>query len=57
MIGTDPVAARLGQVIQSMEKKVGFDVALQPTEFVTSLEGRRRQLRHVRGRLVGPRRP
>jgi peptide/nickel transport system substrate-binding protein len=37
MIGTDPVAARLGQVIQSMEKQVGFDVQLQPTEFVSSL--------------------
>lgn len=37
MIGTDPVAARLGQVIQSMVKPVGFDVQLQPTEFVTSL--------------------
>ena len=37
MIGTDPVAARLGQVIQAMEKEVGFDVELQPTEFVTSL--------------------
>jgi len=37
MIATDPVAARLGQVIQSMEKQVGFDVQLQPTEFVSSL--------------------
>jgi peptide/nickel transport system substrate-binding protein len=37
MIGTDPVAARLGQVIQSMVEPVGFDVDLQPTEFVTSL--------------------
>jgi peptide/nickel transport system substrate-binding protein len=37
MIGTDPVAARLGQVIQSMEKEVGFNVVLEPTEFVTSL--------------------
>ena len=36
-IGTDPVAARLGQVIQSMEKAVGFDVELKPTEFVASL--------------------
>ncbi len=27
-IGTDPVAARLGQVIQSMEKAVGIDVEL-----------------------------
>jgi peptide/nickel transport system substrate-binding protein len=37
MIGTDPVAARLGQVIQSMVEPVGFSVDLQPTEFVTSL--------------------
>jgi peptide/nickel transport system substrate-binding protein len=37
MIGTDPVAARLGQVIQSMEKPIGFNVHLQPTEFVASL--------------------
>jgi len=36
-IATDPVAARLGQVIQSMEKAVGIDVSLAPTEFVTSL--------------------
>jgi peptide/nickel transport system substrate-binding protein len=36
-IATDPVAARLGQVIQSMEKAVGFDVELKPTEFVASL--------------------
>ena len=28
MIGTDPVAARLGQVIQAMAKAVGFDVEL-----------------------------
>jgi peptide/nickel transport system substrate-binding protein len=37
MINNDAVAARLGQVIQAMEKVVGFDVELQPTEFVTSL--------------------
>ncbi len=37
MLGTDPVAARLGQVIQSMEKAVGINVVLDPTEFVTSL--------------------
>jgi len=37
MIGTDPVAARLGQVIQSMEKPIGINVVLDPTEFVTSL--------------------
>ena len=36
-IGTDPVAARLGQVIQAMEKAVGFDVQLKPTEFVSAL--------------------
>ncbi len=36
-IGTDPVAARLGQVIQSMEKQIGIDVELKPTEFVASL--------------------
>ena len=36
-IGTDPVAARVGQVIQAMEKEVGFDVELKPTEFVASL--------------------
>ena len=37
MLGTDPVAARLGQVIQSMEKQIGINVVLDPTEFVTSL--------------------
>jgi peptide/nickel transport system substrate-binding protein len=37
MLGTDPVAARLGQVIQAMEKQVGINVVLDPTEFVTSL--------------------
>jgi peptide/nickel transport system substrate-binding protein len=37
MLGTDPVAARLGQVIQAMEKPIGFNVVLDPTEFVTSL--------------------
>ncbi len=36
-IGTDSVAARLGQVIQSMVRPVGFDVELAPTEFVTAL--------------------
>jgi peptide/nickel transport system substrate-binding protein len=35
--GTDPVNARLGQVIQSMEQKVGFAVTVDPTEFTTSL--------------------
>jgi peptide/nickel transport system substrate-binding protein len=37
MIGTDQVAARLGQVIQSMAKDAGFQVDLAPTEFVTAL--------------------
>jgi peptide/nickel transport system substrate-binding protein len=37
MIGTDQVAARLGQVIQSMAEEAGFSIELQPTEFVTAL--------------------
>jgi peptide/nickel transport system substrate-binding protein len=37
MIGTDQVAARLGQVVQSMAAEAGFQVELQPTEFVTAL--------------------
>ena len=37
MLGTDPVNARLGQVIQAMVKEVGFNVELNPTEFVSSL--------------------
>jgi peptide/nickel transport system substrate-binding protein len=37
MIGTDQVAARLGQVVQSMAGEAGFRVELQPTEFVTAL--------------------
>jgi peptide/nickel transport system substrate-binding protein len=37
MIGTDQVAARLGQVIQSMAAQANFRVDLQPTEFVTAL--------------------
>jgi peptide/nickel transport system substrate-binding protein len=37
MIGTDQVAARLGQVIQSLAREAGFQVDLQPTEFVTAL--------------------
>ena len=57
MLGTDPVNARLGQVIQAMVKEVGFNVELNPTEFVSSLApGRRGQVRHVRGGLVGTRR-
>jgi peptide/nickel transport system substrate-binding protein len=37
IIGTDPVAARFGAVVQSLVSKVGFKVTLQPTEFVTAL--------------------
>ena len=37
MLGNDTVNARLGQVIQSMEEKVGFNVTLDPTEFTTLL--------------------
>ncbi len=37
MTGTDQVAARLGQVIQSMAGEAGFEVTLRPTEFVTAL--------------------
>jgi peptide/nickel transport system substrate-binding protein len=37
-ISTDPVAIRLGQVIQTMAKEAGFDVQVQPTELVTSLD-------------------
>ena len=37
MIGTNQVQARFGQVIQSMAEAAGFQVDLQPTEFVTSL--------------------
>ena len=35
--GTDPVNARLGQVIQSMEAAVGIKVSVTPTEFTTAL--------------------
>jgi peptide/nickel transport system substrate-binding protein len=35
--GTDPVNARLGQVIQSMEAAVGIKVSVSPTEFTTAL--------------------
>jgi peptide/nickel transport system substrate-binding protein len=38
MLATDPVTLRLGQVIQTMAKEAGFDVQVQPTEFVTSLD-------------------
>jgi peptide/nickel transport system substrate-binding protein len=37
MVGTDPIAARLGQVVQAMVRPIGFDVELQPTEFTTAL--------------------
>jgi peptide/nickel transport system substrate-binding protein len=36
-IGTDPIAARLGQIIQGAEKAIGFNVILEPTEFTTAL--------------------
>ena len=46
------------QVIQAMEKPIGFNVVLEPTEFIDLAQPRgRRQVRDVRGRLVGPRRP
>jgi len=35
--GTDPVTARLGQVIQSMESAVGIKVTVTPTQFTTAL--------------------
>jgi peptide/nickel transport system substrate-binding protein len=35
--GTDPVTARLGQVIQSMEAAVGIKVSVTPTQFTTAL--------------------
>jgi peptide/nickel transport system substrate-binding protein len=35
--GTDPVNARLGQVIQSMEAAAGIKVTVSPTEFTTAL--------------------
>ena len=34
---TDPVNARLGQVIQSMEAAVGIKVTVTPTQFTTAL--------------------
>ena len=36
-IGTDPIQARLGQVIQGFVKPIGFNVILEPTEFTTAL--------------------
>lgn len=38
MLSTDPVTLRLGQVIQEMAKEAGFEVTVEPTEFVTSLD-------------------
>jgi peptide/nickel transport system substrate-binding protein len=35
--GTDPVNARLGQVIQSMEAAAGIKVTVTPTQFTTAL--------------------
>ena len=35
--GTDPVTARLGQVIQSMEGAAGIKVSVTPTQFTTAL--------------------
>ena len=35
--GTDPVNARLGQVIQAMEAAVGIKVSVTPTQFTTAL--------------------
>jgi len=36
-IGTDPIQARLGAVIQAAEKPIGFNIILEPTEFTTAL--------------------
>lgn len=38
MLSTDPVTLRLGQVIQEMTSEAGFQVEVEPTEFVTSLD-------------------
>jgi peptide/nickel transport system substrate-binding protein len=37
MLGTTTVAARLGALIAGMEKPIGFNVILEPTEFATGL--------------------
>jgi peptide/nickel transport system substrate-binding protein len=37
MLGTDTVSERFGALIQEMEKQVGFNVILEPTEFATAL--------------------
>ncbi len=55
-IGTDPIAARLGQLIQGAEKAIGFNVVLEPTEFTTALNrADAGKFDIVRGRLVGSR--
>jgi peptide/nickel transport system substrate-binding protein len=36
ILGTNTTAARLGALFQGMEKKVGFNVIIDPTEFVTA---------------------
>jgi peptide/nickel transport system substrate-binding protein len=38
LVEASPISQRLGEVIQGMAKQAGFDVKLQPTEFVTSLD-------------------
>ena len=58
MLGTDPVAARLGQVIQAMEKAVGIDVVARADRVRDVAEpGGRGNFDDLRNRLVGPRRP
>jgi len=37
MVANDAVNARLGAVIQGMEKPIGFNVIVEPTEFATAL--------------------
>jgi peptide/nickel transport system substrate-binding protein len=37
MVGTSEQNLRIGQVIQAMAREAGFDIELQPTEFVTAL--------------------
>ena len=37
IIGTDPIAARLGAVLQAQEKPIGFNLILEPTEFTAAL--------------------
>jgi peptide/nickel transport system substrate-binding protein len=38
IVGNDSEGVRLGEVIQSMAKKAGFDVKVRPTEFTAALE-------------------